>query len=469
MSFKLGKNGFTMAELMIALGVGSIVTLFSLNIFQQKAQTERAGEIDRDMNSAMTSLEVALSNRDTFRATFIDKAYEAGVGLPVVINAPNPEGIFTYNSISGTRDRVNKFNLNEKYGGQRSRIYWGPIRLVQIVPLADDLNDNVQGLEDYSRPAMLVIEVNISPFNPLDPTERTTLLGGKGVRTKTLKLTAAINRNNQITDFVSSNNARNVSLAQACAQLPGLGGTGGNEGVWDPGWDNAGLGAAFLPPEDARCLAFVGEGTLVPPIGPNTDYTACTTGLVFANFNGAPDARVSLRAGAGRCRHTFFDNLCHSFDRSQAGPNQLTNSFTGNPVAPIDPAFGGAGYDDNEATPWPERCVGAKETICVSLGREWHDGRCFEPCMVDGTPCGPDSPNNKPCGQCCNWPDEPCSGSVMTTEPASGFHFCGENRCAGVSGGCQQSFIAPGGCSGVGSSMTCTLNPPATWGAPSCP
>jgi hypothetical protein len=127
---------------------------------------------------------------------------------------------------------------------------------------------NVQGLEDYSRPAMLVIEVNISPFNPLDPTERTTLLGGKGVRTKTLKLTAAINRNNQITDFVSSNNARNVSLAQACAQLPGLGGAGGNEGVWDPGWDNAGLGAAFLPPEDARCLAFVGEGTLVPPLVP---------------------------------------------------------------------------------------------------------------------------------------------------------------------------------------------------------
>ena len=97
----------------------------------------------------------------------------------------------------------------------------------------------------------------------------------------------------------------------------------------------------------------------------------------------------------GRCTHQFFQQTCANFTRN------IVNTFDGSTIPITNYA------DDGETRPWDQRCENAKETICVSLGREWIppgdlNGKCYEKCLVDTTPCGPDSPNQKSCGRCCN-------------------------------------------------------------------
>ncbi|MBL7663623.1 MAG: hypothetical protein JNM93_00705 [Bacteriovoracaceae bacterium] len=341
--------GFSLVEVMLAVGVGSIVTLSVMSLMQNAARQKASMERDSDVGVAITYLENALANNDVFEDNFVTPGITCTNyrddsvcdNLPLVINGA---GI----AVGGQQ----VFQAGTRFG----RITVGQIRILEIRPLTDTVSANA----GTTLPGIIEIEAN---FNKNDIVGGKKVTYGSGTAQATIKLTTRLTENAAgdltITDLMYSQNSRTVALQDNCDQLTGAAGNWN----FDPTYQNMQL-------------------------IPYTDTNGGSQDILISGTNIGTQGELST---FGRCNHNYFEETCEDFSRG------------------YDVAVGvDTVYTDNEAVAWHNRCQNANEVVCLALGRQWSEDienpgvfRCYDQCLCENVLCGPNSANLKNCGQCC--------------------------------------------------------------------
>ncbi len=329
----LKNNGFSLAELMIALGVGSIVSLGVVGVFKMKSNQDATRQRESDISAVKYYMENVFSNENVFQNEIV------GVNSPVSLN-------------SGGRTIEYSGRTVLASGSVFGKVTVGNIAITEISPLAT-------GSAAASRPALVTIQGSFTKN-----TNGQTLIGGQGqAQIVQLKLLVSLDSNGRIQGLVSDTNSRTVSLDQSCSNL-----TGGSN--WSPNSQSFKL----IDPYDNNIADGLNEIDVTSPLG--------------------------------RCAHDFFRKTCEDFNRSG-----LVNPYDGSSI-PNNHIT----YNNNETLNWDTRCQNAPEVICLTLGKRWVNGACYDFALTDGTECGPSSSTGESCGRCENKPT--CCNGDANCNPA---------------------------------------------------
>ncbi len=213
----LKSKGFSLMELMIALGVGSVVTLGVMGTFKQKSQQDAAIKRDSDISSATSYLNTVFTNKTTFQ-NVVANLGPANVGSPLNGPGNGTGGI----SFGGSSVLAN--------GSAYGKIIVGPIVLDEIKPLASSTNTN------GTKPGLVVISATFTPTQ----NGNKNILGGAGAKTSYIKLMVGLDNNNIVQGFISDTDSRTISLAQSCGNMTGA----------DSNWLNGAQDMKLIDPYD---------------------------------------------------------------------------------------------------------------------------------------------------------------------------------------------------------------------------